>query len=178
MRTVASQTFGMVCKKIEQAHTRKPRLRILSSRAVQTARVSHKSLITHPSRDRSWSARLAMTTRLQLCFLPTALILSTSDFGPLDEPYIAMGVGDKPAVYNSREFSRVHATTCRYRLSIRGVKNALNGFIEHGIELSIRLLSRQPFNQRAGKAGDHAMIFAQTIVCFFPRIAARKRNHP
>lgn len=179
MRTVASQTFGMVCKKIEQAHTRKPRLRILSSRAVQTARVSHKSLITHPSRDRSWSARLAMTTRLQLCFPPTALILSTSDFGPLDEPYIAMGVGDKPAVYNSPEFSRVHATTCRYlRLSIRGVENALNGFIEHGIELSIRLLSRQPFNQRAGKAGDHAMIFAQTIVCFFPRIAAGKRNHP
>jgi hypothetical protein len=45
-----------------------------------------------------------MTTRLQLCFPPTALILSTSDFGPLDEPYIAMGVGDKPAVYNFREF--------------------------------------------------------------------------
>src|SRR5678815_4082891 len=76
--------------------------------------VSHKSLITHPSRDRSWSARLATTTRLQLCFPPTALILSTSDFGPLDEPYIAMGVGDKPAVYNSREFSRGHATTCQY----------------------------------------------------------------
>ena len=176
MRTVASQTFGMVCKKIEQPHTRKPRLRI---RAVQTARDLHKSLITHPSRDRSWSARLAMTTRLQLCFPPTALILSTSDFGPLDEPYIAMGVGAKPAVSNFREFSRVHTTTCRHlRLSIRGVENALNGFIEHSIELSIRLLSRQPFNQRAGKAGDHAMIFAQTIVCFFPRIAAGKRNHP
>src|SRR6266480_2025192 len=127
MRTVASQTFGMVCKKIEQEHTRKPRLRILSSRAVQTARVSHKSLITHLSRDRSWSARLATTTRLQLCFPPTALILSISDFGLLDEPYIAMGVGDKPAVHNFREFSRVHATTCRYlRLSIRGVENALN----------------------------------------------------
>jgi hypothetical protein len=179
MRTVASQTFGMVCKKIEQAHARNPRLRIVSSRAVQTTRVSHKSLITHPSRDRSWSAQLAMTTRLQLCFLPTALILSTSDFSPLDEPYIAMGVGDKPAVYNFREFCQVRATTCRYlRLSIRGVENALNGFIQHSIELSMRLLSRQPFNQGAGKAGDHAMIFAQTIVCFFPRIAAGKRNHP
>ena len=178
MRPVASQTFGMMCKKIEQAHTRKPRLRILSSRAVQTARVSHKSLITHPSRDRSWSARLAMTTCLQLCFPPTALILSGSDFGTLDKPYTAMGVGGKPTVSNFREFSRVHAT-CRYlRLSIRGVENALNGFIEHSIELSVRLLSRQPLNQRTGKAGDHAMIFAQTIVCFFPRIAAGKRNHP
>ena len=54
------------------------------------------------------------------------------------------------------------------RLRIRCVENALNGFIEHGIELGVRLLSRQPFNQRPGKAGDHAMIFAQTIVCFFP----------
>ena len=54
------------------------------------------------------------------------------------------------------------------RLAIRCVENALNGFIEHSIKLSVRLLSRQPFNQRAGKAGDHAMIFAQTIVCFFP----------
>src|SRR5207249_8900589 len=64
------------------------------------------------------------------------------------------------------------------RLAIRCVENALNGFIEHSIELSVRLLSRKPFNQRPGKAGDHAMIFAQTIVCFFPRIASRERNHP
>ncbi len=46
------------------------------------------------------------------------------------------------------------------RLAIRCVENALNGFIEHRIELSVRLLSRKPFNQRPGKAGDHAMIFA------------------
>ncbi len=63
------------------------------------------------------------------------------------------------------------------RLAIRCVENGLNGFIEHTIEFSVRLLSRQPFNQRPGKTGDHAMIFAQTIVCFFPRIAARERNH-
>src|SRR5438477_7373333 len=63
------------------------------------------------------------------------------------------------------------------RLAIRCVENALNGFIEHSVELSVRLLSRQPFNQRPGKTGDHAMIFAQAIVCFFPRIAAGERNH-
>jgi hypothetical protein len=53
------------------------------------------------------------------------------------------------------------------RLAIRCTENALNGFIDYSIELSVRLLSRQPFNQRPGKAGDHAMIFTQTIVCFF-----------
>ena len=102
----------------------------------------------------------------------TALILSTSDFGPLDEPYIAMGVGDKPAVYNFREFSRVHATTCRYlRLSIRGVENALNGFIEHGVELRVGLLGREPFCQGPGKARDNAVIPAQAVIGFFSRIA-------
>src|SRR5437763_13721999 len=45
------------------------------------------------------------------------------------------------------------------------------------MELSVRLLSRQPFDQRAGKACDDAMLFAQTIVCFFPGIAAGEGDH-
>jgi hypothetical protein len=32
--------------------------------------------------------------------------------------------------------------------SIGRIKDALNEFIQHGVELSIRLLSRQPFYQR------------------------------
>src|SRR6476619_6005622 len=38
--------------------------------------------------------------------------------------------------------------------SIGRIKDALNEFIQHGIELSIRLLGRQPFYQRAGKTRD------------------------
>ena len=39
------------------------------------------------------------------------------------------------------------AAACEYgRSGIRRVENALNGFVERSIELSVRLLSRQPFD--------------------------------
>src|SRR5690349_24897711 len=61
-------------------------------------------------------------------------------------------------------------------LSIGRIKDALNEFIQHGIELSIGLLGRQPFYQRPRKARDEAVISAQTVVGLFPRIAARERD--
>src|SRR4029078_4816244 len=64
------------------------------------------------------------------------------------------------------------------RLSFGCVENALDRFIKHGIEIGVGLLSAQPFNQRAGEARDHAMLFAQTIVCLVPGISAGERDHP
>ena len=49
-------------------------------------------------------------------------------------------------------------------------EDALDGCIERGIELGIALLGRQPFDQRPREARHHAVILAQPLVCFFPRI--------
>src|SRR4029077_14321982 len=56
--------------------------------------------------------------------------------------------------------------------------DTLNGLIQHGVELGIRLLGREPFCKSPRKAGDNAVIPAQAVVGFVPRIAARQRNHP
>ena len=40
------------------------------------------------------------------------------------------------------------------------------------------LLGRQPVEQRPRKARHDAVIPAQPVVGFFPRIAARQRDHP
>src|SRR4029077_7214944 len=58
------------------------------------------------------------------------------------------------------------------------LKDTLNGLIQHGVELSIGLLGREPFCKSPRKAGDDAVIPAQAVVGFFPRITARQRNHP
>ena len=58
-------------------------------------------------------------------------------------------------------------------LSIGRIKDALNEFIQHGVELSIGLLGRQPFDQRPRKTRDEAVISAQTVVGLFPLITAR-----
>src|SRR4029077_14952395 len=64
------------------------------------------------------------------------------------------------------------------RLGVGRLKDTLNGSIQHGVELSIRLLGRQPFYQRPRKARHDAVIPAQAGVGFFPRITARQRNYP
>ena len=54
----------------------------------------------------------------------------------------------------------------------------LNGRIQHGIELGIGLLGRQPLDQRPREARHDAVIPAQAVVGFCLRIAARQRDHP
>src|SRR4029077_12863455 len=51
--------------------------------------------------------------------------------------------------------------------------DTLNGLIQHGVELSIGLLRREPFCKSPRKAGDNAVIPAQAVVGFFPRVTAR-----
>src|SRR4029077_9250927 len=58
------------------------------------------------------------------------------------------------------------------------LKDTLNGLIQHGVELSIGLLGREPFCKGPRKTRDNAVIPAQAVVGFFSRITARQRNHP
>src|SRR4030095_5528189 len=57
-------------------------------------------------------------------------------------------------------------------------KDTLNGSIQQGVELGIRLPGRQLFYQGPRKARHDAVIPAQAFVGFFARIATRQRNHP
>src|SRR5215831_8231788 len=52
------------------------------------------------------------------------------------------------------------------------LKDTLNEFIQHGVELSIGLLGQQPLYQRSRKTRHDAVIPAQTVVGFFPRVTA------
>ena len=56
-------------------------------------------------------------------------------------------------------------------LGVGRFENTLNGFVQHGVELSIGLLGREPFCKRPREAGDNAVISAQAVVGFFSRIA-------
>src|SRR5262245_10327205 len=60
----------------------------------------------------------------------------------------------------------------------RRVVDPLNGCIEHGVVLDIRLLRGQPFDERPRKARDDAVIPSQPLVAFFLRIAARQCDQP
>src|SRR6266581_2601463 len=88
------------------------------------------------------------------------------------------------SLHNSRTvrvFQPRHPITIRFSdmacLGVRRLEDTLNGSIQQGVELSIGLLSRQPFYQRPRKARHDAVIPAQAVVSFFPRITARQRNH-
>ena len=59
-----------------------------------------------------------------------------------------------------------------------GLKDALNGCIQQGVELGIGLLGRQSLDQRPREARDDAVIPAQALVGFFPRITTRECKHP
>src|SRR5258705_13913686 len=58
------------------------------------------------------------------------------------------------------------------------LKDAVNGCIEHRVELSIGLLGRQPLDQGPGKARHHAVIPPQALVAFLSCIPARQCHHP
>jgi hypothetical protein len=45
-------------------------------------------------------------------------------------------------------------------LRVGRVEDALNGFIEHGVELRVGLLGREPFRKGPRKARDDALIAA------------------
>src|SRR5262245_17854804 len=57
-------------------------------------------------------------------------------------------------------------------LGVGRLKDTLNRSIQHGVELIVGLLGRQPFEQRPRKARHDAVIPAQTVVGFCPRITA------
>src|SRR5215831_15468898 len=63
-------------------------------------------------------------------------------------------------------------------LSVGLVKDTLNEFIQRGVELSLGLLSRQPFYEGTRKTRHNAVIPAQAGVGFFPPIPARERDDP
>src|SRR5882672_974634 len=58
------------------------------------------------------------------------------------------------------------------------LKDAVNGCIEHRLELSIGLPDRQPLDQRPGKARHDAVIPPQALVAFLSCISARQGHHP
>src|SRR5215510_13155319 len=58
-------------------------------------------------------------------------------------------------------------------LGLGRFKDTLNRCIQHGVELGIGLLGRKPFYQRPRKARHDAVIPAEPLVGFFPRITAR-----
>src|SRR5437870_1927965 len=63
-------------------------------------------------------------------------------------------------------------------LGVGRLKDTLSVCIQQGVELSIGLPGRQALYQRPRKARHDAVIPAQAVVGFFPRITARQRNHP
>src|SRR5690348_11362932 len=63
-------------------------------------------------------------------------------------------------------------------LNRRGLKDALDRGIQHGVEFTIRLLGRQSLEQCPRKARDDARVFSQACVSFFPRIPTRERQNP
>ena len=69
-------------------------------------------------------------------------------------------------------------TPCPQLLRAGRLVDPLNGRIQHGIELGIGLLGRQPLDQRPREARHDAVIPAQAVVGFCLHIAARQRDHP
>src|SRR5262244_2525478 len=64
------------------------------------------------------------------------------------------------------------------RLRDGGLEDALDRRIQQGVVLSVGLLGRQPFDQRARKTRDDSVIPSQAPVAFVPRIATRQGNDP
>src|SRR5262249_45046764 len=58
------------------------------------------------------------------------------------------------------------------------LKDTLHVGIQPCVELRIGLLGRQSLNQRPRKARHNAVIPAQAVVGFVPRIPTRQRHHP
>ena len=71
------------------------------------------------------------------------------------------------------EITERAALNFSFCLRVGRVEDALNGFIEHGVELRVGLLGREPFRKGPRKARDDALIAAQAVIGFFSGIAAR-----
>ena len=83
---------------------------------------------------------------------------------------VTFQVGDCPRA----EIETGQAAGARSRsLRIRRIENTLDVFIQHGVELSIGLLGREPFDERARETRDETVISAQTVVGLFPRVPPR-----
>ena len=63
-------------------------------------------------------------------------------------------------------------------LGVGRLKDTLHVGIQPGVERRIGLLGHQPLDQRPRKARHDAVIPAQAVVGFFPRIPTRQRHHP
>src|SRR5262245_43061804 len=57
------------------------------------------------------------------------------------------------------------------------LEDALNRAIQHGVKLRSGLLGRQALDERPREAGHDAVIPAEAIVAFSPRIPPRQRDH-
>src|SRR5262249_30089407 len=79
-------------------------------------------------------------------------------------------LGTNRSLLERTQRNRIRIMAC---LCVGRFKDTLNGSIQHGIELSIGLLGRQPFYQRPRKARHDAVIPAEPLVGFFPRVTAR-----
>src|ERR1700720_1427486 len=67
---------------------------------------------------------------------------------------------------------------CGSILHRRSFEDALDCFVDHGVKFGIGLPRGEPFGPRARKACDYAAVATQPTISFFPRITARKREHP
>src|SRR5262245_24582519 len=116
--------------------------------------------------------------RLQISVLQIPVHILIADDYPCPYlkslPVIILGLLMRSAIPSSTPL-----LGCGHRLlGVGRLKDTLNGSIQHGVELGIGLLGRQPLYQRPRKARHDAVIPSEPLVGFFPRITARQRNHP
>src|SRR4030095_5437628 len=71
----------------------------------------------------------------------------------------------------------VNSFFCTHSSCVRRLEDALNRFMQLRVELSFGLPGGEPFCKSSREARDNAMISAQAVVSFIPRITAGQRNH-
>jgi hypothetical protein len=96
--------------------------------------------------------------------------LRCNSFNGADAPNVFMPIMRPRFPMEIPERAALNFSFC---LRVGRVEDALNGFIQHGVELRIGLLSREPFRKGPRKARDDALIAAQAVIGFFSGIAAR-----
>ena len=122
---------------------------------------------------RSAPACSASTT----CWPKRAKSVARIDGASFTEP---LSISQVPRGHISRTVRVARGPVIRWRTDspviacsgIGRLKDTLNGRIQHGVVFGIGLLGREPLDQRPRKAGHDAVIPAQAIVGFFPRIPA------
>src|SRR6478735_6510683 len=63
------------------------------------------------------------------------------------------------------------------RSGVGGVEDALDRRVEHGVELGVALLGREPLGERTREARDHPVVARQARVGLVTRVAAGERDH-